>query len=40
MAALEIPGNGESGTQITPDVIEKTIESLENPLQKVLLFYF
>lgn len=34
MAALEIPGNGESGTQITSDVIEKTIESLENQLQK------
>lgn len=34
MAALEIPGNGESGTQITEDVIDKTIESLENSLQK------
>ncbi|XP_076368013.1 nuclear receptor-binding protein-like isoform X1 [Tachypleus tridentatus] len=34
MAALEIPGNGESGTQISSEVINKTIESLEDPLQK------
>lgn len=34
MAALEIPGNGDSGTQITEEVINKTIESLENVQQK------
>ncbi|CAN8002144.1 unnamed protein product [Ixodes hexagonus] len=34
MAALEIPGNGDSGTQITEDVVNKTIESLENVHQK------
>ncbi|XP_064487240.1 nuclear receptor-binding protein-like isoform X2 [Ornithodoros turicata] len=34
MAALEIPGNGDSGTQITEDVVNKTIESLENIQQK------
>ncbi|XP_013788109.2 nuclear receptor-binding protein-like [Limulus polyphemus] len=34
MAALIIPGNGDSGTQITSEVIKKTIESLEDPLQK------
>lgn len=34
MAALEIPLNGETGNQVTEDVIAKTIESLENPLQK------
>nr|XP_037290864.1 LOW QUALITY PROTEIN: nuclear receptor-binding protein-like [Rhipicephalus microplus] len=34
MAALEIPGNGDSGTQITEDVVNKTIESLENVQQK------
>lgn len=35
MAALEIGGNGDSGTsQITEEVINKTIESLDNPQQK------
>lgn len=34
MAALEIAGNGDSGNQITEEVVDKTIESLENPLQK------
>ncbi|XP_049275775.1 nuclear receptor-binding protein isoform X6 [Rhipicephalus sanguineus] len=34
MAALEIPGNGDSGTQITEEVVNKTIESLENIQQK------
>lgn len=35
MAALEIPGNGDSGSQVTDEVVNKTIDSLENPLQKV-----
>lgn len=34
MAALEISGNGETGNQITEEVINKTIESLDNPLQR------
>lgn len=34
MAALEIACNGESGAQITDETINRTIESLENPLQK------
>lgn len=34
MAALEIPLNGETGNQVTEDVINKTIESLENSEQK------
>ncbi|RWS17946.1 Nuclear receptor-binding-like protein [Dinothrombium tinctorium] len=34
MAALEITGNGETGTQITDEIVNKTIESLDNPLQK------
>lgn len=34
MAALEIPINGDSGNQVTDEVVNKTIESLENPLQK------
>lgn len=33
MAALEI-SPGESGNQVTDDVVDKTIESLETPLQK------
>ena len=37
MAALEIHGNGDSGSQVTDDVIDKTIDSLENSLQKVIL---
>lgn len=34
MAALEISGNGDTGSQITEEVIKKTIESLENQQQK------
>ncbi|GIX84886.1 nuclear receptor-binding protein homolog [Caerostris extrusa] len=34
MAALEIPINGDNGNQVTDEVVNKTIESLENPLQK------
>ncbi len=34
MAALEISGNGETTTHITDEVINKTIESLDNPLQQ------
>lgn len=35
MAALEIHGNGDGGSQVTEDIINKTIDSLENSLQKV-----
>jgi len=34
MAALEISANGETTTHITDEVINNTIESLDNPLQK------
>ncbi|GAB6026648.1 hypothetical protein CHUAL_013054 [Chamberlinius hualienensis] len=34
MAALEILGNGESGTVVTEENIAKTVELLEDPLQK------
>lgn len=37
MAALGIQGNGESGTVITPEAIEKTLQSIENPLQRDFL---
>ncbi|KAL1132348.1 hypothetical protein AAG570_010304 [Ranatra chinensis] len=34
MAALEIQGNGDSGTLVTEDHIGKTIDSLDDPQQK------
>jgi len=34
MAALEIPGNGETGTYVSEESIHKTVDSLEDPLQK------
>ncbi|XP_015922217.2 nuclear receptor-binding protein homolog [Parasteatoda tepidariorum] len=34
MAALEIPISSDTGNQVTEDVVNKTIESLENQLQK------
>lgn len=38
MAALEISGNGESSNHITEEIVMRTIDSLENPLQKVRFF--
>ena len=35
MAALGIQGNGESGSAITEEAIEKTLNFLENDLQRV-----
>jgi len=35
MAALGIQGNGEGGNMITPEAIDKTLQSIENPLQRV-----
>ena len=40
MAALGIQGNGESGSAITEEAIEKTLNSLENDLQRVGGFVF
>ncbi|XP_050536299.1 nuclear receptor-binding protein homolog isoform X2 [Daktulosphaira vitifoliae] len=37
MASLEIQGNGDSGTLVTQDHIKRTIESLDDPLQKDLI---
>lgn len=34
MAALEIQGNGDTGTVVTDDNINKTIESLDDAQQK------
>uniref|UniRef100_A0A1B6EKZ8 Nuclear receptor-binding protein homolog n=1 Tax=Cuerna arida TaxID=1464854 RepID=A0A1B6EKZ8_9HEMI len=34
MAALEIQGNGDSGTLVTEEHINRTIDSLDDPLQK------
>jgi nuclear receptor-binding protein len=38
MAALEIQGNGDSGTMVTPENIHRTIESLEDGQQKDFIF--
>lgn len=38
MASLEIQGNGDSGTLVTQDHINRTIESLDDPLQKDLIY--
>lgn len=37
MASLEIQGNGDSGTLVTQDHINRTVESLDDPLQKDLI---
>lgn len=37
MAALEIQGNGDSGTLVTEEHIKRTIESLDDPAQKDLI---
>ena len=38
MAALEIPGNGDTGNHISEEHILKTLDTLEDPLQKVRRF--
>lgn len=38
MAALEIQGNGDSGTLVTDEHIHKTIESLDDAQQKDFIF--
>ena len=38
MAALEIPGNGDTGNHISEEHILKTLDTLEDPLQKVCRF--
>jgi nuclear receptor-binding protein len=38
MAALEIQGNGDSGTVVTQENIHKTIESLEDNQQKDFIY--
>ncbi|CAH0773135.1 unnamed protein product [Bemisia tabaci] len=38
MAALEIQGNGDSGTLVTDDHINRTIESLDDPEQKDFIY--
>ena len=36
-AAIELVGNGETGTQVTQEVIAKNIDALDDELQKVRL---
>lgn len=38
MAALEIQGNGDSGTLVTDEHINRTIESLEDSQQKDFIY--
>lgn len=38
MAALEIQGNGDSGSLVTEENITRTIESLEDPQQKDFIY--
>lgn len=38
MAALEIQGNGDSGSMVTEENISKTVESVEDPHQKDFIF--
>jgi len=35
MAALEIPANGEAVHSVGEDAIQKALDSVEDPLQKV-----
>ena len=35
MAALRLQGNGDSGHYVSPENIQKTLDSLEDPVQKV-----
>ena len=39
-AAIELVGNGETGTQVTQEVIAKNIDALDDELQKVSLLYY
>lgn len=39
-AALEIQGNGDSGTHVTEELIARTVESLEEPRQKDFIYRY
>lgn len=39
-AALEIQGNGDSGSHVTDDHIARTVESLEEPRQKDFIYRY
>jgi len=39
MAALEMPANGEASHSVGEDVILKALDSVEDQLQKVWLWY-
>lgn len=40
MAALEIQGNGDSGSLVTEENVMRTVESLENPQQIDFIFRY
>lgn len=37
-AALEIQGNGDSGSHVTEEHVARTVESLEEPRQKDFIY--
>lgn len=37
-AALEMQGNGDSGSHVTDDHIARTVESLDDPRQKDFIY--
>lgn len=39
-AALEIQGNGDSGSHVTEEHIVRTVESLEEPRQKDFIYRY
>lgn len=39
-AALEIQGNGDSGSHVTDDHIARTVESLEEPRQRDFIYRY
>lgn len=39
-AALEIQGNGDSGSHVTEEHIIRTVESLEDPRQKDFIYRY
>lgn len=40
MAALEIQGNGDSGSLVTEENVMRTVESLDDPQQKDFIFRY
>ena len=39
MAALEMPANGDTSHNVSKDVVEKALESMDDPQQKVIYMF-